>query len=344
MKILIVKTPQSDGCTYHRIENPHYFLHKNHGVEIVYTDTLRRVSAENLKEFDFVLMHCGYFSFEEVNRCKLLGVKIVVDFDDYWVLPIEHPLRRHYVSNGMPARMVELLKKVDYVLCSTFELQLKIEFLNKKVFTIANGLNLVKQKNERTPAMPLRFGYFGSATHTPDLKQYLQNVINILDADFKGKYEFHLFGYNKSKVYNEYVSILCGNSKSDSLKLIPAVNVFRYLDLYETIDVAIAPLCDNEFNHCKSNLKVIEAGVYGKPIICSDVKPYNEIIKDKLGFQSGFLCRNRADFVSEMKNCIVNYKELQFISKELQTIVYKKFNLTAITAKRFEIYQQIVNN
>ena len=39
-------------------------------------------------------------------------------------------------------------------------------------------------------------------------------------------------------------------------------------------DLAIAPLEVNAFNECKSNLKLLEYGWCGVPVVCSDIAPY----------------------------------------------------------------------
>ena len=40
------------------------------------------------------------------------------------------------------------------------------------------------------------------------------------------------------------------------------------------LDLALAPLEDNTFNQCKSNLRLLEYGACGFPVVCSDVRPY----------------------------------------------------------------------
>jgi hypothetical protein len=40
------------------------------------------------------------------------------------------------------------------------------------------------------------------------------------------------------------------------------------------LDLAIAPLEDIPFNHGKSHLRLLEYGVLGYPVICSDLTPY----------------------------------------------------------------------
>jgi glycosyltransferase involved in cell wall biosynthesis len=40
------------------------------------------------------------------------------------------------------------------------------------------------------------------------------------------------------------------------------------------LDLAIAPLEDIPFNHGKSHLRLLEYGVMGYPVVCSDITPY----------------------------------------------------------------------
>jgi len=40
------------------------------------------------------------------------------------------------------------------------------------------------------------------------------------------------------------------------------------------LDIALAPLEDNPFNACKSNLRLLEYGAMGWPVVCSDVYPF----------------------------------------------------------------------
>ncbi len=40
------------------------------------------------------------------------------------------------------------------------------------------------------------------------------------------------------------------------------------------LDLAVAPLAHNRFNQCKSNLKLLEYGALGIPVVCTDIDPY----------------------------------------------------------------------
>ncbi|MCE5394423.1 MAG: glycosyltransferase family 1 protein, partial [Acidithiobacillus sp.] len=40
------------------------------------------------------------------------------------------------------------------------------------------------------------------------------------------------------------------------------------------LDLALAPLEDNPFNEAKSHLRLLEYGILGYPVVCSDIYPY----------------------------------------------------------------------
>jgi hypothetical protein len=44
------------------------------------------------------------------------------------------------------------------------------------------------------------------------------------------------------------------------------------------LDLALAPVEQNLFNECKSNLRLLEYGACGFPVICSDVRCYQGVL------------------------------------------------------------------
>lgn len=48
----------------------------------------------------------------------------------------------------------------------------------------------------------------------------------------------------------------------------------RLMQVTRDWDLAIAPLELNAFNECKSNLRLLEYGWCGLPVVCTDITPY----------------------------------------------------------------------
>ena len=57
------------------------------------------------------------------------------------------------------------------------------------------------------------------------------------------------------------------------------------------MDLAVAPLTDECFNNAKSELKYLEYSAVKLPSICSDLPPYNQVVRHK---KTGLLTDNSA--------------------------------------------------
>jgi hypothetical protein len=56
----------------------------------------------------------------------------------------------------------------------------------------------------------------------------------------------------------------------------PPVPLDQYAQMLASLnlDLALAPLEDVPFNHAKSHLRLLEYGILGYPVVCSDLTPY----------------------------------------------------------------------
>lgn len=74
--------------------------------------------------------------------------------------------------------------------------------------------------------------------------------------------------------------------KSGEVEFHPWQNLYEYPQkIYDLeIQMLVAPLQDNNFNRCKSDIKFIEACCYGLPVACQDMVTYKDaLIKFKTG-------------------------------------------------------------
>ncbi len=104
-----------------------------------------------------------------------------------------------------------------------------------------------------------RVGWAGSISHSGDLA-LLQQVMRELASEA----DFVLFGMCPPEL-RPYVR-----------EFHPAVPFDAYPARLASLglDLAIAPLELNEFNAAKSNLRILEYGILGWPVVCTDIEPY----------------------------------------------------------------------
>jgi hypothetical protein len=72
----------------------------------------------------------------------------------------------------------------------------------------------------------------------------------------------------------------------------------------KNIDIVVAPLLDNVFNRCKSNIKFLEMSALGIPCICQDLAPYQPYTD--LLFKDANELQNQIDSVLKTKKKYLN--------------------------------------
>lgn len=314
-----------------------------------------------------------------IDRLHRLGCKIVFDIDDYWMVDYTHPLRGNYDKLGIPANTEYILKNVDYVTTTTDNLATHIRRFNKNVAVLPN---CVHPEDKQFLPRPIdnnrvRFGWIGGAHHKADLDAISENFCRLYkDSELKDKFQVCLGGYNVGRAKDgqikpnpEYANIEKNMScnyffkESDSTYMeylmtytpymehisydknyrrIYAQNVYNYGILYNEIDVALIPLCENEFNKCKSELKLIEAGAMGKAVIVSDTDPYKDWIthgKNGLKVKGS---RNGIDWYLNMKKLIQEPNLRNDLAEGLKETVQEYFDMDTHNEARAELYKSLI--
>jgi len=180
-------------------------------------------------------------------------------------LPPEHPNYHNNLREGH-TRTLEALGLSDRLIVSTQALADYYAAHCEDIRLVPNALDMRHWGGWQRPlrqqialGQRLRIGWVGAGQHQGDLR-CMQRVVQALAGEvdwvFMGMcpdelrpfiHEYHPF-----VAYRDY----------------PA----KMADL--ALDIAIAPLQDNPFNACKSNLRLLEYGAMGWPVVCSDVYPY----------------------------------------------------------------------
>lgn len=120
-------------------------------------------------------------------------------------------------------------------------------------------------------------------------------------------------------------------------------DILHYGEMYNEADVTLAPLKDGiRFNLVKSQLKVIESGIHGCPIIASDIGPYRIDIEDG---KDGFLIPEGQPglWYEKMKWFVDNPNAVTEMGQRLQEKVKMKFDIDVIHQKRINLYKSLLS-
>ena len=176
-------------------------------------------------------------------------------------LPVSHPSHVFGQREGH-IRTLQALELSDRLIVSTQPLADYYAPHCKDIRLVPNALDMLHWGQYQRPAPErarLRIGWAGAAQHLGDLRlvqRVVQALADQVDWVFMGMCPDELRPYVKE--FHRFVSYKDYPAKLASLDL----------------DIAIAPLENNPFNACKSNLRLLEYGAMGWPVVCSDVYPY----------------------------------------------------------------------
>lgn len=275
MKITILYS-DSNPSDYHRLLLPAKYLDDpNITIRLVrHTDCSKDESVFNCDIVFLSRLFIYEWATLEALK-KKYGFKIVVDFDDYHTLSPQQLRYKLWKEHNVAARMIDACKGADMVFVTNDQLYNVYKEFNKNIVIVPNALPFDDDPfvSKREPSEKIRFIYAAGASHYNDLK-LLKGLFDRLrsDGEFKKKATFSFCGYDDKIPESKKMESICRiNGAYIRNKILPLKN---YMDHYNHGDVSIAPLENNFYNTCKSNLKFIEAACMKMPLICSYGLPY----------------------------------------------------------------------
>jgi len=268
MKILAT-TAKNSGCGYHRIVNPlHYLPGTRYVTDIPSTELLA-------DRWDIYLYNrISPVDVDMARVRQLTGAKIVLDLDDYWVLPPDHNLHQEYIY--LRPRIERNIREADAVTVTHERLADKVYPLNKNVHIIPNALPFGDGQfmDEKIPAEKVRLFWAGGSSHLRDveiLKFPMQRVRGLDVHTVVGGYSRN--NPREQEVWDRIVSAFtCGLQIPGCV--LPSLPPTLYMNHYAHADICLVPLESREWNGYKSNLKLLEAACKKVPVVVSKTHPY----------------------------------------------------------------------
>jgi len=255
----------ANGCGHYRIRQPFHAMQREGLAEgAIAPMHLEPIGMERYAPSTIVLQRQlsdsqletmrGYRDFSRAFK--------VYELDDY--LP-NLPLKSVH-RDGIPRDVLKSLRRAvaltDRFVVSTAPLAEQFADMHSDIRVVPNRLPMdwwrQLASRRRKGAKP-RVGWAGGSSHRGDLEQIADVV-----RELAGEVEWVFFGMCPEKL-RPYV-----HEHHDGVPIDKYPAALASLDL----DLALAPLEDNLFNACKSNLRLLEYGACGFPVVCSDIVCY----------------------------------------------------------------------
>ena len=278
-------------------------------------DDLKRTpedfTYENMKWADVVFTHNihsrgGQYTINILAQADKLGKFTHYDTDDLLTdLYTGHRLYDVYKEQKLDDYTKAIYYNADLVSVTQKKFAERVKpFVRKALVVIKNAIDFElpcwNLQWQPPPNKKLtRVGWVGGIHHEEDVKEFKSVVLGMnskvgvenLRWTFHGRPPLQK-GAKKDwqqDVWDNYERMLMHGvhkRQRQNIYFGHAMNGNEYGAFYRDMDVSIAPLQMNNFNDSKSDIKLMECGRYGVPLVASDIGCYNETIIDGV---TGFL-------------------------------------------------------
>lgn len=342
------------GCEFYRQFLPFEHLRQTHNIEVGYTNDIDHPEL-NAKDFDlyhFVRKDIkldkdgNWNEAGNLQRAKDAGLPIVMDIDDLWRLDSTHALYNYYKQQKVDKLTEGWLRDSDAVITTTERLAEYIYKINKNVHVAPNCIHPVFNsyswsEADKTESDKVRIGWVGGRHHLNDMRK-IEGFFELFWKDSISDVATTVMGgYNHGDMVLRTIhAIMCGKSPKGikHSSVIETMDAYNFANMYKHIDIALAPLADNAFNKCKSELKIIEAGWFGIPVIASDIYPYNTVIEH--GY-NGYLVKGNETgktWLKYVKELVEDDVLRYHMGQNLKQTIRERFDLGKANEVRYNVY------
>ena len=240
---------------------------------------------------------------------RALKVPIIYHIDDYI-------FNTSIVSSASSYK--KMMEECTYITTSTEYLSKKVseEFDKSKLLGIIPNTigrfyqNAAKDFGPATLQGKIISYFSGTSTHDQDFLVVADALLSILQKD--PSVTFLIVG--ALKVPLSFVSVYPSMTQYG---ILPYVSM---LQMYKNSTVNLAPLILNEFNNCKSELKLFESGYLNVPTLASPTDPYSKYY-EKTEFN--YLCTTTKEWEEKISYLLYNESTSYSIWEESQELAQK---------------------
>ena len=332
----IISNPaDTSGCCHYRMRTPYMGL-QSVTRDIRVTDSMKVVvDPKFYRDVRVVRMQRQVSDAQAAFYTKFLkplsdqiGFWLIYEIDDvisYDDIPPYNIGRHAFKNDNFYKNIQSMMLASDFITITTDEL--KTYYVNKykipeeKFLVIPNylprwwagesyNLNDIVTRYNKNKNKP-RIGFPVSSSHF-DLEgnnNYIDDFTHIIDFIIKNvnKYQFVFMGG-----YPKQLAHLIKNKKIEYHRSSDILNYPR--ELYaKDLQCIIAPLQDNTFNRCKSNIKLLEGWALGIPVVAQNLSCYNKY--------TDYVFNNSSDIEGVINKILSDKNKFKSIVKKNRAIV-----------------------
>ncbi|MDD2707180.1 MAG: glycosyltransferase [Verrucomicrobiae bacterium] len=328
----------ADGCGFYRMALP--AAHIMEASPDVCVRVASGIDFHVTTAADVILVQrelSGSF-YERMCNWQADGKKVGFELDDNFdELP---PTNYNYHLLALKGNLHAILRQADFCVFSTELLkkyyQQKLSLPPERCHVVANYVDLraFQAARPESARQNVRIGYAGTVTHTEDFRACCLPALKAIAKRHGNRAVFVMLGWTPDLVAHTGLADVMQVEIHGEVPIRQYAQKLMDLDL----DIALAPLEDNEFNRCKSNIKLLEYGAAGVAVVASDVTPYRFI---ESGVH-GLLAREPGEWEGHLDQLVQDGGLRKKLGGNLNTLVREQYEISAHVGKWVKLFQGVM--
>jgi glycosyltransferase involved in cell wall biosynthesis len=322
--------PLFDTAFFRLVYRPGHYLRKTVALA---SRTLSRMSAvRSGQQFDAVMIYREAYPIGPPVFERLLArhrLPIVYDFDDAVFLPNTSEANQRIGSLKNPGKIAEVLALSAHVMAGNAYLADYARQHSSQVTVVPTCVDTavwVPRSRPRAADDPLVVGWIGTPTTTP----YLLGLRDVL-AEVARTHRFTL------RVSGSMQPVAIPGVTVDNVPW----RLERELELFNTCDVGVYPLPDDEWTRGKCGFKAIQFMACGVPVIASPVGVNGEIVHDGV---DGLLATSREEWVRALRRLLDDAELRRGLGEAGRKTIVNRYSLRAIGPRVVSVFEQVTAN
>lgn len=217
----------------------------------------------------------------------------------------------------------DALLHADGVIVSTETLAQFVRDMNKNAFVIHNAISpdliaLSEERGKKRPENRVKIFYgSGTRTHDEDFLEASEALLTLLAS--RDTVDLYIHGtLQLPPEFEAYASRVFHIGKID------IENYYRAIGDY---DIALSPLKNTVFNDAKSNIKFLEASIFGLPSVCSAAAEFSNVIQHG---ENGFIAETPQEWLKCLLELVDDAQRRETVGTAARESVIDNFSYKSI--------------
>lgn len=195
-----------------------------------------------------------------IRELRAKGIVVLFEVDD-WLHAIQHQRDHDFREDFDKTSMIDFekcMKACDGMIVSTDFLRSIYRSFNRNIEVCENGVDVSRYDLKKPGRRTVNIGWAGATGHRQAITPWLQAVAKVMQKRDQ---------VNFTSIGQPYATAFHGHFPEERATPVPFCALEQYPAAMTAIDIAIAPASNTGFYRGKSDLRWLEAGALGIPIV-----------------------------------------------------------------------------